>query len=141
MDCKSVQNNLIFYIEKSLPQQQMQQIQQHLKHCKPCAEKYQKLLTAYQFIETEKQANVNPFLWTRIQAKIQNKPAIQPIWQKVLQPVILTIIIVIGLFLGIKLGQLYTKPDNTIYYAQNINDTTLFYSVADIENEYLLFEP
>ncbi len=141
MTCKSVQNNLIFYIEKSLPDKQLSEIEQHLKHCKVCAEKYQKLLAAYQFIESEKQSNVNPYLWTRIQAKIQHKPATQKTWQTVLQPVILTLIVIIGLFLGIKLGQLYTHPHTSYNYAQSLNDTTIFYPVADNESEYLLFEP
>ncbi len=144
MTCKQVRNKLIFYIEKSLPPDEQKAVEEHLQHCAKCAQDYEKLAKALQFIETEKQTEPNPYLWTRIKAKLDAPQAEkQPVFSGLLQPVILTLLVVLGIFLGIKLGNLYVQPNpvsNITMSSKSVDYEDIFFTSNDIEQTYFLFD-
>ena len=144
MTCKQVRNKLIFYIEKSLPPEEQKAVEEHLQQCAKCAQDYEKLAKALLFIETEKQTSPNPYLWTRIKAKIDApKAGKQPVFSRILQPVILTLLVAIGIFLGIKLGNLYTQSNttNTIaQYSNSVDYNNIFVTSNDFEQTYYFFD-
>jgi len=111
MDCKHINHKLIFFLEKSLPVPEMQQIKAHLDECEACRQLAEKLESTLQVIEDEKKVTINPFLYSKVMQKIENRkeqkyfiPAFSLINQ--IKPVYYSIIMVIGILLGIGLGNL-----------------------------------
>jgi len=110
MKCKTVHSNLIFFLEKELPVSKMKQVQKHLDSCPDCALFADEMKKTLRILETEKVTDNNPFLYTRIKAKLENQvegKSIQvsrPILVRVLQPVAFSILLLLGIYGGIKIG-------------------------------------
>ncbi len=141
MNCKEVKNNLIFYHYGELDKEQAQAIREHLAVCKTCARDYAKLSTVLNYAQAEAQTEPNPFIWTRIKAKLDKSAEYQPVpgWAKALQPVLLVALVVVGLFLGIQLGKMYTQPASYKTVAYELPDEqSLFISYNELDNTYLI---
>jgi predicted anti-sigma-YlaC factor YlaD len=109
MNCKTVHNKLIFFLEKELPGSEMNLVEEHLKSCTECALFVEEMQKTLGVIETEKQAEENPFFYTRVKARSENEGAAKivgrSVFARVLQPVAFSIILLFGIYGGIKLGQ------------------------------------
>ena len=127
MDCKNIENQLLFYIEGELPQEEQNTIEKHLAHCSSCMGKYEFLKTSLQVIESEKKQEVKPFLYTRIQSKLEASVARQQRW--VWTPVLATAVLVFGLVIGTFVGKMTMAPrisaDSNYEVAYLFNDTQL----------------
>lgn len=77
MDCKKLEKHFIFYLEHSLDKAVTQQISDHLQHCAHCQEQLKTVQQALEMIPSIKQNNPNPYLFERIEAKLQNAPNVQ----------------------------------------------------------------
>lgn len=110
MQCKTLHKKLIFFIEGELPEKEMNAIQVHLNECEACKAFAADLQKTLGVIENEKQLEVNPFFYTRLKAKLENKQNVrQPFWQpalvKVLQPAFFSVLLIFGVYSGIKIAQ------------------------------------
>ena len=80
-----------------------------------------------QVIKKEKELEVRPFLYTRIQSKLDEPVVSKKQW--VLAPILMTAIVVLGLFIGTVIGQKTVSPklanDTTYELAYLFNDTQL----------------
>lgn len=111
MECKTIHNKLIFYLDGELPLQEMEDIKKHLSECRECAlfagelKKMQDILTA------EKSTEPNPFFYTRLKAKMEAAEAENQIhtwqntWTRILQPVLFSILLIAGVYFGSKIGK------------------------------------
>jgi anti-sigma factor RsiW len=123
MKCKTVHTNLIFFLEKELPASEMKQVQEHLDTCPDCALFAEEMKKTLSILETEKATENNPFLYTRIKAKLENQEegkSIQvsrPILVRVLQPVAFSIILLLGIYGGIKIGNTGSTVQETAVLA------------------------
>lgn len=126
MNCKTVHNKLIFFVEKELPVSEMKQVQLHLESCTKCALFEKEMQLTFGIIEEEKLLEPNPFFYTRVKARLENQETEQvigrPILARLLQPLAFSIILMLGVYGGIKLGQPH-KPEmaaNTVSEQQMI---------------------
>ena len=124
MNCKEVNKNLIFYIEKELQAERELELQEHLKDCHDCNVLFLNLKETMAIVTKEKAAKPNTFLFTRIQEEISNleKPRKVFLWKrnfiKLLQPVTLSFFLLVGVIFGISMGNSiqYQTPEQSMVY-------------------------
>lgn len=109
MKCKDVHSKLIFFLDEELPITEMQAVQEHLNDCTDCALFVEDMKKTLSILETEKTPELNPFFYTRVKAKMENRETgrvinRRPVLVRVLQPVAFSIVLLIGIYAGIKLG-------------------------------------
>ncbi len=110
MECKTIHKKLIFFLEGDLPEREAELMKVHLSGCKDCAAFAEELRKTLGIIEEEKSAEINPFFYTRLKARLeaQTEPAIIPFWKPVLirvvQPVVFSILLIAGIYSGYKIG-------------------------------------
>jgi predicted anti-sigma-YlaC factor YlaD len=113
MDCKLIQNNLIGYVEQTLPIEVSANIKDHLGSCASCLRLYENVYSTYTSYSHIAKPAVNPFIYSRIEQKLHRKyqpeVAITPIWFRKVQPVAATVLLFIGVSFGIYLGKNLSK--------------------------------
>lgn len=117
MNCKQINNKLIFFIEKSLPDNEIQEIETHIENCDSCKQLFAILKSSLKVIDEEKKVNTNQFLYTRVMQQIENRKkqssfAPQLLLKKVLQPAFYGAILVVGIGFGVTLGNMVTNQSN-----------------------------
>ncbi|WP_340111534.1 zf-HC2 domain-containing protein [Maribellus mangrovi] len=126
MKCKDVQSKLIFFLDEELPIKEMQAVQEHLNDCTDCALFAEDMKKTLSILETEKTPELNPFFYTRVKAKMENRETERvinrrPVLVRVLQPVAFSIVLLIGIYAGIKLGASGSaKTSNTVLAQQEM---------------------
>jgi hypothetical protein len=109
MNCKTVHNKLIFFLEKELSVSEMKQVQKHLEGCSDCALFVDEMRLTLGVIESDKITDENPFFYTRVKARMENQ-AVESyernsVLVKLLQPIAFSIVLLLGIYGGFKLGQ------------------------------------
>jgi hypothetical protein len=125
MKCKSSHKKLIFFLEGELPENEMKTIQEHLDDCPDCKAFANELQKTLGIIDVEKNPEVNPFFYTRLKAKLENrdiseKPFWKPFLVKVLQPAFFVVLLLIGIYGGFKIGQPLEKSTSQMYSVQEV---------------------
>lgn len=123
MKCKTIHKNLIFFLEGDLPASEMEQITAHLSGCKECAAFAEEMRKTLFVLNQEKSPKVNPFLYTRIKARLESQSMVgknlwKPALVKVLQPVFFSILLLVGIYAGIKVGNT-ASYEASVYSMQN----------------------
>ncbi|HPQ55974.1 MAG TPA: zf-HC2 domain-containing protein [Bacteroidales bacterium] len=111
MDCKSTEKKLIFFIENALPPEDAVLVATHLEQCPDCRSKMEFLKETLSRVNMEKTVEVNPFLFTRIQARLEQTEKHET--RRILKPLAIAAALVMGVFFGILLGQLTMTPKAT----------------------------
>jgi hypothetical protein len=111
MNCKSTEKKLIFFIENALPPEDAVLVATHLEHCPDCRAKLEFLKEILSQANMEKTVEVNPFLFTRIKARLEQTEKHEP--GRILKPLAIAAALVMGVFFGILLGQLTMTPKAT----------------------------
>jgi len=125
MKCQEINKLMFFYVEGSVSADYKRQIEQHLASCAGCASRLDYLRSTLDVIDTEKATEVNPFLYTRIKAKLaQTEPTKIRASYYLLKPIRIAAIIILGIVLGIWVGGL-VQPEQTDFLA--ISEETEFY--------------
>ena len=124
MNCKVLHKRLIFFLEKELPENEMEQISAHITECESCALFLKDMRKTLSIIEKEKRQETNPFLYSRVKVRLENyrersgaqgwitqlKPA--------LQPIAFSALLVLGVYSGFEFGKPIEDTGGTIA-AQN----------------------
>ncbi len=111
MDCKSTEKKLIFFIENALNPEDAVVVAAHLEQCPDCRSKMEFLKETLSRVNMEKTVEVNPFLFTRIQARLEQTEKHET--RRILKPLAIAAALVMGVFFGILLGQLTMTPKAT----------------------------
>ncbi len=111
MDCKSTEKKLIFFIENALNPEDAVVVAAHLEQCPDCRSKMEFLKETLSRVNMEKTVEVNPFLFTRIQARLEQTEKHET--RRILKPLAIAAALVMGVFFGILLGQLTMTPNAT----------------------------
>ncbi len=137
MNCKSTEKKLIFFLENNLPDhQEAEAIASHLDLCPECRKKMEYLRETLSLLDKEKTVQVDPFLFTRIQGRLEY---IGKEKSRILKPLFIAAALIVGLFSGILLGQLTVRPSKP-FSGQEYEIAYLFHD-NQIENmENLLLE-
>jgi anti-sigma factor RsiW len=110
MNCTICNNNLEAYIYGQLPDEVTRSMRIHLNECKACAKTYAMITLSDKVITEEKALQSNPYMATRVMAKIEalEQKRISK-YNYILKPALITTLIVFALLTGILAGSLY-KP-------------------------------
>jgi len=73
MDCKIFETKLIAYMDGELSESLAHDMHQHIISCSKCKEMYDFVSMGYQTIQNEKNIQIKPFLYTRIQGRQQSR--------------------------------------------------------------------
>ncbi len=136
MNCKTCQKNLEIYLQGGMPEDMKEKLKIHLNECDECKVYYSTIILTEKIVQEETLIESNPFLSTRIMAKIEsmeeNRVILEQysIFNKVFKPMFLTALVAIAVFIGIFTGNLY-KPAQ-IY--SEVPEELIFLSDASIES-------
>lgn len=146
MICKEVHKKMNSYLNQELVENQLPAFELHLKDCASCRHILGEVKSTMSLLGHTKKLSADPYLFTRIQAQIENKNnEIGWDWKKVLQPIAITMIMGIGLFSGISLGSKYYNDSFQLNAEESIiesQDEDLYLNVLAYESieSFLLTE-
>lgn len=127
MKCKNTYQ-LFDYLEQKLAPEQMIFMKNHIESCPECIATLTILQKSFEVIENQKQIKYNPFLISRIEAKLYQKENWRiHLYKRVLQPVFVCSVVLISLFGGYTLSLKF----------QNTGKTT----ISQEYQEYVFQEP
>ncbi len=105
MNCKAIQDKIIFYLEGSLSGEETAAIRQHLGSCGKCQALSQEIESTLGWIEKQKQSKPSPFILTRVMASIENRERGKTtLWRGVLHPALVSVAVAAGILFGVFLG-------------------------------------
>jgi anti-sigma factor RsiW len=73
MNCKNFPNDLIFYLDRELPEERMEAVRKHLDECVDCQSFLAVMQSQLEIIDQEKQPEVSPYFFTRLSARLDEK--------------------------------------------------------------------
>ena len=107
MNCLLCQKEIDAYLEGTINSDLKDQIDNHLRGCKECSDFYRIQMLAERVISEEKQVQVNPFLSTRVMAKIEKlETGTITTSPGLLRPAFITISLAAAVFLGVIMGSI-----------------------------------
>jgi len=143
MNCQLCQKEMENYQKGILPEGTRIQVEIHLNTCKICDEVYKLGLIANKVIDKEKEIESNPFLATRVMARIEEmeleKENVQrlPGFQRMLKPALIGISLAAAIFIGVLIGNIYSsnQAQRTLPVEMAYIDDTVLESVDLFAND------
>jgi predicted anti-sigma-YlaC factor YlaD len=141
MNCQLCQKELDDYRMGILPGDIRSQVESHLQGCRKCTELYKLLTLAERVMNEEKKLQSDPFLPTRIMARIEEikSPAVWriPVFIRSAKPVVLIFLLAFVIALGVTIGRLYMfVPDRSSLPAEMaLIDDAAIESVSVLSND------
>jgi hypothetical protein len=141
MNCQLCQTELEAYRQGSLPGDISAQVEFHLQGCRRCAELYKLMILVERVVNEEKKMPSNPFLSTRIMARIEaiKSPGLRrtPVFTELAKPFILVIILAIVIAAGVTIGSMYRYvPERNLLPAEMaLIDDAAIESVSVLSND------
>ena len=115
MNHKTIHNQLIFYLEGTLPESEMKCISEHLEECTDCRLFFDELKLNWQLMEQDKTIEASPYFYSKVKNKVENDGQLVVHWySRILQPVFFVFILGIGINFGIWMGTLYSESDTFV---------------------------
>jgi hypothetical protein len=75
MKCKEINNAIIRFIDKELPQEKIAEFKEHLNGCSKCAKLYSDITAAYNSINIKEEIEPKAFFTESVMNKIENEKA------------------------------------------------------------------
>jgi anti-sigma factor RsiW len=117
MNCQLCQKESDAYHEGRLSDDMKTKVEAHLAVCKKCAESYKLQMLAERAINKEKELLPNPFLQTRIMARIENPETSHyrdvPAYMSALRLAVIATSLAAAIFVGVVMGNIY-KPSSRV---------------------------
>ena len=73
MNCKTIHNKLIFFLERELPVSEMNLVREHLENCSECALFVDEMRKTLSILENDKITGKNPFFYTRVKSRMEKQ--------------------------------------------------------------------
>lgn len=146
MNCKQVENNLLFYIDNELSEEMSTSIYTHINACEHCMHLHENLKSTFQLIEKEKIQPDDFYFYTRLQQRMENQSLKGKttvfLQKRILQPIAVFCLLTIGIFAGIKIGNQYNTNNIEISAESNRISQLNAYSeesfIAEINDEKIV---
>ncbi len=130
MNCKEVENKLIFYIEDELSFEFRETISAHLKTCSSCNALYGKIKADIDFLHTDRVEQINPVFYQKLEQNIKKSEKEQiksSIKQVYFQALAYAAAIILAVFIGVALGKGYqVNEEYVVDENENISEFQLF---------------
>ena len=108
MKCNKPNSDLFSYAEGLLLKEEAAAVEQHLRGCESCRKQYEQIAGVLSVIDEQKNVAENPFLFTRIEARMLRPEPAQIFTLKRLVPSMVAMLFFAGgVFAGINIGSLY----------------------------------
>lgn len=106
MNCRSIQKELIFYLDNELLAERTSIVEHHLKNCACCRDYLTFVQSELHLIIEEKNQELTPFFYTRLSVRLEEGEKYQTdrSWSRILQPALFTLLLIIGIYGGIQIG-------------------------------------
>ena len=129
MNCRDFRIDILNDLENRLDTRQRLALEKHLGDCKTCHAFSLKMQDFSRFIDREKVAAFDPYMFTRIQASMDARDSSQrfPAFRRILQPLLIVTLLLIMVYTGIVVGRGYAYQNSL----NNDLETELFY-ISDI---------
>jgi anti-sigma factor RsiW len=127
MNCKYYQKEFEKYLEGNLPESTRLQVAEHLEECPACHEEFRLLELAENLINEEKRLESNPFISTRVMARIEEierrpkESVFDNLFGRAIKPVLITATLTAALLLGIFAGSLNSRLDQSVQIPEEIS--------------------
>ncbi len=110
MKCNSIHIQLISYLEGELDNDLRNVVEAHLKACSQCSGLFIRLKKAFELVDEEKKIQHDPYMFTRIMARLEDRKPVIPKgkFQAVFQTLAFIAIIAAGIYSGILAGKNFT---------------------------------
>ncbi|MEE2708246.1 MAG: zf-HC2 domain-containing protein [Gemmatimonadota bacterium] len=142
MNHKNIQQNLILYLEGEMPEAERTIVRTHLELCPHCRQNLETLSSVW--LQTPVNETPPPFLWTRVEARIQ--AAERPLsiremtvhwFGMMVRPAVMVLTLIIGITIGSYIGnipetsfeatttQAATRENDAVmnaFYPENMDD-------------------
>jgi len=114
-----------------LSEEENQKVQLHLEACDACLRESEVVKQTVQEIAAERSQEVPPFLYTRIQGRLESvrKPA--PLWKRVLVTSLGTLLLLVGIWGGVKIGTM----DNNQFSGSSVENPMGNLAINEMVNE------
>jgi hypothetical protein len=133
MDCKQIEKNIIFYIDKEMSSEKNIDFISHLNHCEKCNVLVENITKTIDSTDIKSNIPDDYYFYTRLKQKMDSKSIPTPFFSKrILQPIALFSLLIIGGYMGIFIGNQY----KSISMTTEDNRTTQIKSYA--EENYLI---
>ncbi len=112
MECQAIQKRISAYLDGELDAGLRDTIQAHLNECAGCRQAAAQLSQVYALLEEDVAQPANPFLWTRVQARLSSPPSVRRSrrLQRLLTPVTVALALFVGIALGLSIGEHALSP-------------------------------
>lgn len=112
MKCRNIQKELIFYLDRELPEERMKSIARHLEECQECCGYLDELKKDLEIIDAERNPEVSPYFFTRLSARLDEQPEAQNrnVWARVVQPAFFSLLLIAAVYGGFRLGYQASAP-------------------------------
>jgi hypothetical protein len=129
MDCKQIEKNIVFFIDKELSSEKNIAFISHINHCERCSVLVENISKT---IDTKNNIPEDFYFYTRLKQKMDSKSIPIPFFsRRILQPIALFSLLIIGGYMGVFIGNQY----KSISMTTEDNRTTQIKSYA--EENYL----
>lgn len=114
MNCQLCRKESDAYLAGKLSEDMKTQVEAHLQSCEECAEDYYLQSLAEKVITREKTIYPDPYLTTRIMARLENSEEtadkITSPFIRVLKPFLIITTMAAAIFVGVMIGNIYKPP-------------------------------
>ena len=143
MNCKQVENKILFYIDKELSDEANTSFEKHIASCQHCAGVFENVKSTLQVVTSEKTQAEDFYFYARLKQRMENRKLLHTGFnysiKSVLQPIAVACLIAIGIFSGIKIGNQYNSdsinlsPEESRISELNVYSEETY--IAEINNE------
>jgi predicted anti-sigma-YlaC factor YlaD len=142
MDCRNVKDNMLDYAEGKTSAELRNAMSEHLNSCAGCEGYFKTVLEFLAVVEKEKAIPVNPFLITRIEAKLKsgNEIPVLSLRTRFLRSyyyyaAVIIIALTIGVFTGKQLGNLLNINQNNTVISSETEQLKQDFYLNEIEKD------
>jgi len=132
MNCNIPDSDLYLFADGSLPDERRLKVESHLTECRQCREYLSFIEKSIMIIEKDKEISQNPFLFTRIMAKLQSDNKSHWYNAKKAVPSFVFSLFLAGVIIGgINLGSLFST--DPVYFNNDLQEEITY--LDDIKQE------
>ena len=122
MDCKIISNNILFYLDNELVEDERIKFDSHLEACPQCNSLFESVASTYKLISVENQVAANPFFYHKLKARLETREEsrVINIFNNVIKPLAVAASITLGVIIGNgELDLLNITVDDTEIISEN----------------------